>query len=234
MSWVWSNLDLVLALTLRHAALSVPPILLGFLLSVPLGYLCFRFGLGGPVFRVVSRTVLVVCALLYTIPSIPLFVTLPAVTGRSLLDPANVVIALTIYALALMVSVACDAFVSVDEDTRRAATAVGHDGWQRFLRVDLPLAGPVLLSGVRVVSVSTISLLTVGQLIGVTTLGYLFTNGFQRRITEEILTGIVAVVVIAVVFDVLLVLIGRLLMPWTRARRDRRAPAPLAQEQVAT
>ena len=83
------------------------------------------------------------------------------------------------------------------------------------------LAGPVLLAGLRVTASSTISLATVGILIGVENLGYLFTNGSQRRIIAEVLSGVVAVVVIAVIIDLLLVLVGRLLMPWNRRRPTR-------------
>jgi osmoprotectant transport system permease protein len=87
--------------------------------------------------------------------------------------------------------------------------------------VDFPLAGPVLLAGLRVTASSTISLATVGILIGVDNLGYLFTNGLQRRILVEVFAGVVAVMVIALVIDLLLVLAGRLLMPWAPRRTGR-------------
>ncbi|MGA7147038.1 MAG: ABC transporter permease subunit, partial [Microbacterium sp.] len=99
-----------------------------------------------------------------------------------------------------------------------AAVAVGFGSWRRFWSVDFPLAGPVLLAGLRVTASSTISLATVGILIGVQNLGYLFTNGSQRRIIAEVLAGVVAVVLIAVLIDLLLVLLGRVLMPWNRRR----------------
>ena len=87
--------------------------------------------------------------------------------------------------------------------------------------MELPLAGPVLLAGLRVVAVSTVSMVTVGVLVGIRSLGYLFMDGLQRRIPAEIVTGIVATVLVALVVDLVLVALGRLLMPWTGARAGR-------------
>jgi osmoprotectant transport system permease protein len=214
--WLESNLDLVWELVLAHIGLSVPPILIGFLVSIPIGWLANRY-------RPSRGVILVVLGLLYTVPSIPLFIFMPIFLGTPLLSPVNVVVALTIYAVALMVRTAADGLASVDDDTLLAASAMGYSGWQRFWRVELPLSGPVLLSGLRVVSASTVSLATLGVIIGVQSLGYLFTNGFQRNIPAEVVTGIVATLVIAVVFDLLLVLIGRLLLPWSTPDRRRKA-----------
>ncbi|GLK17558.1 ABC transporter permease [Herbiconiux flava] len=216
MKWLESNLDLVWELVLAHIGLSVPPILIGFLVSIPIGWLANRY-------RPSRGVILVVLGLLYTVPSIPLFIFMPIFLGTPLLSPVNVVVALTIYAVALMVRTAADGLASVDDDTLLAASAMGYSGWQRFWRVELPLSGPVLLSGLRVVSASTVSLATLGVIIGVQSLGYLFTNGFQRNIPAEVITGIVATLVIAVVFDLLLVLVGRLLLPWSTPDRRRKA-----------
>ena len=120
-----------------------------------------------------------------------------------------------------MVRQTADALASVDPDTRQAATALGYSGWSRFWKVEFPLAGPVLLAGLRVVSDSTVSLVSIGSVIGVTSLGYLFLNGLQRNIPGEVISGIVATLVIAIVFDLVLVGLGRLLMPWTRVDRTR-------------
>jgi osmoprotectant transport system permease protein len=84
--------------------------------------------------------------------------------------------------------------------------------------VELPLAGPVLLAGLRVVAVSTISLTTVGAVLGIGSLGLLFTDGLQRSIPEEVLTGIVLTIAIALIVDLLLVWLGRAIMPWTRVK----------------
>ncbi|RFA08888.1 ABC transporter permease [Subtercola boreus] len=219
MNWVFNNFGLIWSLTLDHIALAVPPIIVGFLISIPIGWVANRFH--------ASRGVLLtISGLLYTVPSLPLFIALPAILGTGILDPVNVVVGLTIYAVALMVRSVADALAAVDAGVRQAATAMGYSGWQRFWRVEFPLAGPVLLAGLRVVSVSTVSLVSIGSVIGVSSLGYLFLNGLQRNIIEEVASGIVATLVIAVVFDLLLVLIGRLLLPWAKAdptaRRARR------------
>jgi osmoprotectant transport system permease protein len=210
MSWVLDNVELISRLTLAHIRLSVIPILVGAVVAIPLGWLAYRF----PPVRGVLLTAV---GLIYTIPSLALFVLLPPLLGLPFLSSANVIIALSLYAVAIMVRSAADAFDSVDPAILRSATAVGYESWQRVLFVELPLAGPVILAGLRVVAVSTVSLVTVGILVGVQSLGYLFTDGFQRNIEAEILTGIVMTVIVALFFDFILVAIGRLLMPWSRA-----------------
>lgn len=223
MNWLSNNLDLVLALTLQHLRLSVLPILLGFVLAVPVGYVAHRF-------RGTRGILLTVAGLLYTIPSLALLVVLPAVTGLSVLSEANLEIALTVYAVAILARSVADALDSVDPDVRQAATALGYSGWRRFWSVDFRLAGPVMLAGLRVAAVSTVALVTVGILVGVQSLGYLFTNGFQRRIVEEVLAGVVMTMIVALVLDQLLALAGRALLPWARAPKRRRAA--LAREAI--
>lgn len=207
MTWVVDNLDLIGRLTLEHLRQSALPIVLGLLLSIPLGWLAFRF-------RPTRGLMLTVVGLLYTIPSLALFALLPPLLGISFLSELNLIIALTIYAVAIMTRFVADALASVEPQVRRSADAVGYGTWRRFWQVDLPLAGPVVLAGLRVTAVSTISLCTVGILIGIDNLGYLFTNGYQRQIVAEILAGVVAVVVVALAVDRLLVALGRVLMPW--------------------
>lgn len=218
MGWVWTNFGLIWGLTLSQIWLSVFPIVLGFVVSIPLGYLASRS-------RTARSILLGFGGILYTIPSLALFIVIPVVIGTSLLDPINVIIALTIYAVAIMVRSSADAFASVSAAVQDSATSVGFSAWQRFFGVELPLAGPVLLAGIRVVSVSTVSLASVGSVIGVSSLGFLFTDGFQRSFFTEIWAGIIGTLIIAAVFDVLLVRISRVLMPWnvrtapTRARQ---------------
>lgn len=221
MQWVLNNTEMIFRLTLEHIWLSAIPIVLGGLLAIPIGWVAHRF----PTAR---GSVLSAVGILYTIPSLALFVLLPPLLGLPFLSPANVIIALVIYAVAIMARNVADAFASIDPGTLRAATAIGFGPWQRFFRVELPLAGPVLLAGLRVVAVSTVSLVTVGVLVGVQSLGYFFTDGFQRRIDEEILTGIVMTVAVAALFDALLVLLGRLVMPWAKL-----ATAPVREEAQA-
>jgi osmoprotectant transport system permease protein len=221
-NWVVDNLDLIWELTLVHLRQSVIAIVLGFLVSLPLGWLAWRY-------RGARGGILTVTGLLYTIPSLALLPILPVVLGTPIFSEVNLILALTIYAIALMVRSVADGLDSVDPAVRLSATAMGYGAGRRFWAVDFPLAGPVILAGLRVTAVSTIALATVGALIGVTNLGYLFTNGSQRRIIPEVLAGIIAVVVIALVIDGLLIAAGRVMMPWSRAqrRRARRAALPL-------
>jgi osmoprotectant transport system permease protein len=221
MTWIFANIEQIVMLTRDHILLSIPPILLGFILAVPIGYIAHRY-------RVSRGVLLTVSGLLYTIPSLALVVAMPAILGTKILDPLNLIATLTIYAIALMVRTATDAFDSVSPDVRQSATAMGYGPWSRFWKVELPLAGPVLLAGLRVVSASTVSLVTLGALVGLSGLGYLFTDGYQRSFATEIFTGVVLTVVIAVVFDLLLILLGRVVLPWAKieavARTGDRAP----------
>ncbi len=227
MNWLLDNFGLIGSLTIEHLKLAIPPIILGFIISIPLGWLAYRY-------KLTRGLLLTVAGLLYTIPSLALLPILPVLLNISFLSPLNLTVALTIYAVAIMARSIADALSSVDPAVRQAATAMGYGGWRRFWAVEVPLAGPVILAGLRVAAVSTISLVTVGILIGVQSLGYLFTNGFQRRIIPEILTGVVMVLLVALVIDFLLARLGRLLMPWapssTRARRltetSSRTPIP--------
>ena len=212
MTWVVNNLELIVELTLVHIRLSILPIVLGFVIARPLGWLAYRY-------RLTRGLILTLVGVLYTIPSLALFVILPPLLGIGFLSEANVLIALTIYAVAIMARSVAEALQSVDPDVRQAAIAVGYSSWSRLLTVDFPLAGPVLLAGLRVVAVSTVSLLTIGIVVGVQSLGYLFLNGSQRGIVEEVLAGVVMVVIVALLFDGALVLLGRWLMPWTRTEK---------------
>ena len=212
MNWIIENLPLIGQRTLEHLALSIPPIVLSFVLSVPLGWVANRY-------RLSRGVLLTVLGLLYAIPSLPLLIVLPIVLGTGARDSINVVVALTLYGIALMVRTTSDALGSVSSDISQSATAMGFSPWTRFWRVDLPLAGPVLLAGIRVVAVSTVSLVTVGAVLGIKSLGLLFTDGLQRNIVAEVLAGMVATIALALLIDAALVLLGRLLMPWARATR---------------
>jgi osmoprotectant transport system permease protein len=215
-TWVFENLDQIGELLLAHLRQSAIAIVAGFVISIPFGWIAWRY-------RLLRGWIITVTGLLYTIPSLALLIILPTVFGYSVISETNLIVALTIYAVALMARAVTDGLDSVDPAVRQAATAIGYGGFRRFWAVDFPLAGPVVLAGLRVTAVSTISLATVGILVGVQNLGYLFTNGLQRRIVPEVLAGVVAVVVVALVIDLLLMLAGRLLLPWTRAAKTTRA-----------
>jgi len=210
-TWFLDNLSYIRGLAWRHLWLSLIPVVLGFVIALPIGYVAPRWRLGG-------GALLSFAGVLYTIPSLPLLVIIPSVLGTSFLDSRNVVIVLTLYAVAVMVRSTADAFGSVSPTVVDAARASGYSAWQRVLQVELPLAGPVLLAGVRVVSVSTVSLVTIGPLVGVPNFGSLFIDGFQRDFKTEIVIGVLCVVVLALVLDLLWVLLGRLAMPWLAGR----------------
>src|SRR6478736_638912 len=210
MEWFLANRAEVFSLAGQHLILAILPMVFGVLIAVPLAQLARQ----NPGLRSV---VLTGSSLLYTIPSLALFIILPTVLGTRILDPVNVVVALTIYAVALLVRAALDAFDSVDEDLRQAAVAMGFKPFARFMQIDLPLSLPVLFAGLRVVSVSNISLVSVAALLGIGNLGMLFTSGLQRDFVTEVLVGIVAILVLALLMDAVLVLLERLLTPWTRA-----------------
>ncbi|MGO4384078.1 ABC transporter permease [Specibacter sp. RAF43] len=218
MAWLLANLPEVLSLGGYHLVQAVVPLVLSVAIAVPLAQLA-RLN------KVASACILSVGSLLYTIPSLALFVILPGILGTRILDFANIIVALTIYAVALLVRATLDALNSVDEDIRQAATAMGYRPVQRFLAVDLPLSTPVLFAGLRVISVSNISLVTVGALLGIPSLGFFFTDGLQRNFVTEIVVGIAGTLVLAVLMDAVLVLLQRLLTPWLRVARPDAAVA---------
>ena len=212
MNWLAANLGLVADRTLAHLTLALPAIIAAFVISVPIGWAARRY-------RWSRGVVLTGAGLLYAIPSLPLFILLPTLIQTAVRDRTNVIVALTFYGIALMVRSVADGLDSVGTDILGAATAMGYPAWTRFWVVDLPLAGPVLLAGLRVVAVSTISLVTVSAVLGVSSLGMLFIDGFQRGIVAEVVTGIVATALLALAVDGLLVLAGRLLRPWVLVLR---------------
>jgi osmoprotectant transport system permease protein len=227
MTWVLSHLGDIWSLTLSHILLTVPAIVIGFLVSVPLGYWASRS-------RVARSALLTAGNIAYTIPGIALVVLIPVLLGLQIINPLNVIVALTLYAVAIMVRSAADAFTSVSGDVRLSASAQGYSASQLFWRVELPLAGPVLLAGIRVVSVSTISLATVGSLVGIHSLGDYFTDGFQRSFATETITGLVVVLLLAAVFDLILSAIGRLLLPWNRGTRLPSRAAKVLSQPIST
>ncbi|TAP45475.1 ABC transporter permease [Arthrobacter sp. S39] len=218
MDWFLANSGMVLERAGQHLVLALIPMVLGLVISIPLAQLA-RMN------STLRSVVVTASSLLYTIPSLALFIILPPLLGTRILDPVNVIVALTLYAVALLVRAALDAFDSVDENLRQAAVAMGYKPWLRFFQIDLPLSLPVMFAGLRVVSVSNISLVSVAALLGVGNLGMLFTDGLQRTFVTEVVVGIVAILVLALLMDAVLVLLERLLTPWTRAAKSPAADA---------
>lgn len=220
MIWAWipRNGSLILGLLGQHLVLSFLPVVIGLVLAVPLGWLANRSR--------AARAVLIPSAgVLYTVPSLVLFIVLPGILGTKILDPINVVVALAIYTVALLVRSVADALAAVPGMVVAAATAMGFRPTRRFVSVEFPLAVPVLIAGLRVATVSNISLVSVGALVGIGGLGQLFTQGFQNNFPTEIVTGVVLSLVIALLADALLLGVGRLVTPWNRAGTGAGKPA---------
>ena len=194
----------------NHVWLAALPVMFGLIIALPLGWVAQRY-------RWLYAPIVSIAGLLYTIPSIALFVVLPGLLGTKVLDPINVAVALTIYTVALLVRVIADGLASVPEDVAQAATAMGYKRFQRLVAVELPIAVPVIAAGLRVAAVSNVSLVAVAATIGVPELGQLFTNGFQLSYFPPILDGILLCVLLALVFDTAIVLTTRWLTPWRRA-----------------
>ncbi|MFK3692455.1 ABC transporter permease [Agrobacterium tumefaciens] len=205
--WLYRESGRIAELFAWHIWLSVIPVVIGLILALPLGWLAQRAGF----FR---STMLGAAGLLYTIPSLALFVLLPLVLGTRILDPLNVVVALTIYALALLVRTVSDGLQSVSPDVVQAANAMGYRPLKRLLFVELPLAVPVIAAGLRVAVVSNVSIVSVAALVGTPQLGLLFTQGLQLRFLTPIIAGIILCIVLAVLLDAIVLFIARRLTPW--------------------
>lgn len=212
MTWLTNNWPTVWAALWSHLVLAVPAIVLSFVVSLPLGWLAHRR-------RWARFPIVTGSSLIYALPSLPLLIVLPMLIGTSVRSQTNVVVALTLYGIALMVGSVVDSLEAVGGDVVTAATAIGYSPMRRMLTVELPLAGPGLLAGLRVVAVSTVAMVTVSAVLGVRSLGMLFTDGFQRGIIAEVITGIVGTVLLAITIDRALVGLGWLLLPWTRRVR---------------
>jgi osmoprotectant transport system permease protein len=210
MTWLDLNRDLVLDLLGQHVRLAVPAVLISIVVAIVLGRIAWRWPRVGTV-------VLGAASLLYSVPALPLLIVVPVVLSVPLRSETNLIVALAIYGTALLAGTAADAFRSVDARVREAAEAMGYSPTGIFWRVDLPLALPVLVSGIRVVTVSTVSLVTIGALVGISSLGSLLTDGFQRNIREEVATGVIGTMLLAVVLDLLIVAAGRAMTPWQRS-----------------
>ena len=157
---------------------------------------------------------LTVTSILYALPSLALFALLIDFTGFT---DTTVIIPLTLFSLSVLVPNVVDGLRSVPDSVRQAATAMGFGTLRRLVQVELPLAAPVVIAGLRIATVSSFSLVSVGQLIGIGGLGYLFVDGEQRSFPTEVYTGIALIVILAFVIDTALVLLRRVLTPWQRA-----------------
>jgi osmoprotectant transport system permease protein len=206
------NWDVVWYYTVLHLRITVLALVLGALFAFPLGLAGYRWRQSYPPILGVSNV-------LYTIPSLSLIVVLGIGFGLGLLNDKPLIVALSIYTLAILVRNLVEGLRAVPAHVKDAALGVGYTPTRRLFAVELPLAVPAIMAGFRVAAVSTISLVSVGGVLGRGGLGFLFFEGYRRNRTAEIIAGIVASVLLAVVVDVVLVISRRVLTPWIRAAR---------------
>jgi osmoprotectant transport system permease protein len=210
--WINRNLGYIGGLTAQHAILAVLPVLVALVVSIPLGFLVYRTGRA-------ANAILSVLGVIYSIPSLALFVALPLVLGTSILSPVNIAVALAIYSIALLVRSVVDGLRSVPASVKQSASAIGFGGFGRLVKVELPLAMPVIFAGLRVVTVSNIALVSVAVVVGGGALGKLFDDGLRRNFFTPVIVGLVLTLLLALIADAIILLVQRGTLPWARGRR---------------
>ena len=200
---------------LEHMRLAYPAIAIGLALALPLGLACVRW-------KVLYPPVLTGVNVLYSIPAIALFFLMLPYTGFS---DWTAIVPLAMYTLVILLPNVVDGLHQVPDHVRQAATAMGFGPLRRLVFVEVPVAVPVIIAGLRVASVATINMVSIASLVGIGGLGQLIlSEGFRRQHDEPIIIGIVLTVFLALVTDALLLTAQRLLTPWTRdGRRSGRA-----------
>ena len=192
--------------TTEHLAITIASVVLGLVIAFPIALVARRLPR-------LEAGILAVTTGIYTIPSLALLPLMVPFTG---LSPTTVIIGLALYALTILVRSMLEGLRAVPDEVRESATGLGYGAGRLLFRVELPLALPVIMAGLRVATVSTVALTTVGSLVAYGGLGNLIKDGVSTNFRAELLTAAVLCVVLAVVLDVLLVLAQRLLTPWTR------------------
>ncbi|MDQ1586063.1 MAG: osmoprotectant transport system permease protein [Actinomycetota bacterium] len=207
--YVANNRQDILSALEQHVTLTVETILIALLLSFPLALLAYRY-------RRLAGPVLALTGVLYTIPSLSLFAFLAPFTG---LRARTVLIGLVMYALLILVRNILAGLDGVPDEVREAALGMGYGRGRMLLSVELPVALPTIMAGVRVATVSTIALITVGVIVGYGGLGGLLLAGFQNNFYHaEILTASLLTVALGLTADLLLAGVTRVLTPWARSR----------------
>lgn len=207
--YITSRREDILAALRQHVTLTVASIVVGLLIAIPVALAVRRW-------RWTEGTVLGLTSILYTLPSIALFALLVPFTG---LTARTVEIGLVLYSLVILVRNILAGLDGVPADVREAARGMGYGSLRMLLRVELPLALPAIIAGLRIATVSTIALVTVGAVIGNGGLGNLIYDALGSNFKAEVLTASVLCVVLAVLADLLLLGVQRLLTPWRRALR---------------
>jgi osmoprotectant transport system permease protein len=214
-SWVGDHLDEIGSRAAEHLYLTVVSVALGLLISFPLAVLAYRR-------RTVYPPVTWVSGILYTIPSLALIAFLVPITGLSY---TTVVIPLTSYTILILLRNTVAGLDGVPEDAKEAAIGMGYTKRQLLWRVELPLALPVVIAGVRIATVSTIGLVTIAGLIGRGGFGEFIFLGLSQLFWTPLILGAVLSVALALAADLALIGLERLLTPWARAAGRVRAVA---------
>ncbi len=210
--WGWfpDHIDDMTALTLDHLLIAVPAVLFGLVIALPLAVVAHRV-------RRLRGLILGASNVLFTVPSLAFFVLLLPVTG---LTRGTAITGLTIYTLVVLIRNTVDGLDSVPAHAREASLAMGSRPMRTLLTVELPLALPVIMAGVRVATVMTISLVSVASYIGYGGLGQLFTDGFQRSYTTPVIAGVLLTLMLALLADGFLVAVQYVCTPWARHRTN--------------
>jgi osmoprotectant transport system permease protein len=207
-SWVSGHLDVIAAALVQHVQLTVIAVVLGLVIAVPLGLVAWR----NPIFR---GPIFTFTGILYTVPSLALFSMLLPFTGLTVLTAE---IGLVSYTLLILVRNIVVGLNSVPDDVREAARGMGYRPLAELVRIDLPLAIPAIVAGIRIATVTTIGLVTVTALIGEGGLGSLILDGLIRDFKTPLVVGTVLSIALAVIADLSLAGTQRLVTPWSRAR----------------
>jgi osmoprotectant transport system permease protein len=217
--WVNDHLDEIRELTYEHIKLTVLAVAIGFGISMALALVATRW-------RWTYALLAGFCGVLYAIPSVALFAVLVPITGLGIV-PAQ--IALVSYTLLILLRNIVAGIDNVPEAVREAADGMGYERWRRVLRIDLPLALPTIIAGLRIATVTTVGLVTVTALIGEGGYGDYINAGLDRQFPTQVVVGTVLSIALAVAFDLLFVGIERVAAPWARKQPGRHRAAPRAE-----
>lgn len=208
-AWIGGHLDQLAFRALQHLELATVAVLAGLAVSFGLGIWAVRR-------RAVQAPITAVAGVLYTIPSLALFAALVPITGLSILTAE---IPLVLYTILILFRNIVAGFDAVPADVNEAADGMGYARGRRLWSVELPLAVPLIVAGIRLAAVSTIGLVTISGILGdrFGGLGFFIFEGYRRGFPTEILAGALPSIVLAVAVDVLLVAAQRRLTPWEAA-----------------
>jgi len=206
--WVWSHLDLIWSRTVEHLVLTGIALGIGFVISVVLSVIALRY-------RKTYAPITWVTGVLYSIPSLALFVMLIPITGLSV---TTAEIGLVSYTLLIFIRNIVAGIDGVPQEVREAAMGMGYTRRRMLLEIELPIALPVVIAGVRIATVTTVGLVTITALIGLGGLGQLILDGLNRLFTTPLIVGAVLSVVLALLLDFALVFLERALTPWARRK----------------